>query len=363
QRFGMHDLKSNRKSAEFLFESYLQLSGAVNIPGNNQDSVLISMYLQKNQDVYEVYAKDSGEFNAALLFDVYEDEEVLVTAYRRPNILKQVEINQAETYQPQLFHFDFAYRDSENAYAMYSNKKSKIDKAFYFDENKYLSVGRENENPNTKIEKSIDGFDEVVNFNEYYIFPSMQETIHEIIPHLQVRKQNQREILRVYIKELERSGSSDPLLIIDGVMTNDIDFFLNLNPSSVMRVSLINSLKKMEYFGVIGRNGIVVVDTKIPGHAAQVPRPSNTFNLMGLSKSVEFPLKQSPNSVQNRMPDIRSTLYWNGLGKTNEKGEAGISFFCSDDTGFYKVIAEGFTASGLPFHVETDFEVVFKTEQ
>ena len=65
--------------------------------------------------------------------------------------------------------------------------------------------------------------------------------------------------------------------------------------------------------------------------------------------------------VDNRIPDLRSTLFWKPFLET-KSGAAEFNFFASDDIGPLKVVVTGFTKDGRPFSVEKEINVVFDAE-
>jgi hypothetical protein len=54
----------------------------------------------------------------------------------------------------------------------------------------------------------------------------------------------------------------------------------------------------------------------------------------------------SENSVNNRIPDFRNTLYWDPDLSTTKNGKTNVSFFSSDEPSAYMIIVEGFTSDG-----------------
>jgi len=86
-------------------------------------------------------------------------------------------------------------------------------------------------------------------------------------------------------------------------------------------------------------------------------RMNNLWQMKGYYTAREF---YQPNEIdiQSSMPDARNTLLWAPSVVTDEKGEAEISFYCSDiNTGFIGLI-EGVGASGLLGTTKCEFRVI-----
>jgi 5-hydroxyisourate hydrolase-like protein (transthyretin family) len=359
-RFNWSDVWQEKKYNSHLFKSYLDVSAEIVELGTAKprfDSLLVSIYLQKSQDIYEVYADKDGKFSAALLFDVWEEDEAFIMAYRKPNTYRNIKLKLYPMPEWNIVAAKSEMSKINDGYATYASKRKSIHSAYYFDEPLISAKSVSMPSSLDKIESAIKNYDMVINFSDYYIFPSMEETIREIIPWLQHRKINQKDIVKLYIKDLDKTGADEPLFIIDGIMTNRTDYFLNLNPADIISIKLINTLNKLEYFGVIGYNGIVVVETKIPEHKEKIARGENMIKIKGISSPL---LSKSVNHTQNsnrRVPDLRANLCWIPSIITTENGEAGISFYTSDDTGSYIIVLQGFSKDGRPFFVEESFEV------
>ena len=74
----------------------------------------------------------------------------------------------------------------------------------------------------------------------------------------------------------------------------------------------------------------------------------NSFLVRGYHTPPAFMMPDYSNSKMKaaKFNDIRSTLYWNPSGLTDENGRIDITFFTSDITANYKVIITGITAHG-----------------
>jgi hypothetical protein len=74
----------------------------------------------------------------------------------------------------------------------------------------------------------------------------------------------------------------------------------------------------------------------------------NTFLVRGYHTPPAFMMPDYSNSKvkTGKFNDIRSTLYWEPSGLTDQNGEIKISFFTSDIASSYKVIITGITSRG-----------------
>lgn len=315
------------------------------------DSAKITFFLQKSVSTYQAYVKDSA-FQVFFLMDFYGTEDIF---YRVEHEGKKIDdativLDEAPTYaQPSL-------SDSDADRLSFSSQRKRIKESFSFYK-KDVSY-EEPSPPHSLLEEEVFGADLEIKLSEYILFPTMVETLREVIPMAQHRIIRSKNVVRVFIDELDKFADESPLFVIDGVMTEDVDFFLSLNPSDVSSIKIIYSLDKLNVFGALGKGGIILVETKIPDHADVVPKGETTFSTVGLTESIKF--KSAAHlSKRGRMPDLRTALYWNPELVPDENGSATFSFYTTDVTGEFAIRLEGISGEGKPFYQEETFTVKF----
>ena len=236
-----------------------------------------------------------------------------------------------------------------------------MDQSFgFYAKSKDINTG-EGFNPNIEFEDELGGADFSVNAQEYLVFPTMEEMIREILPFVQHRKRGEKVTVRLILLEgtLNSVPKSEPLFIIDGVMSKNTELFLSLKPADILTVKVVRDRAKLRQLGAIGRNGVIFVQTK-NSLADKLIEKGNLLTVQGLSKPIDFRSSDYSKSSNQRVPDFRSTLYWNPAVKTGSNGRATVRFFASDDVGPVIIKFQGLTAEGLPFSTEKEIKVVFQ---
>lgn len=78
-----------------------------------------------------------------------------------------------------------------------------------------------------------------------------------------------------------------------------------------------------------------------------------TYYPLGYQVPVEFysPKYDKSDRIDNEIPDVRTTLYWQPQLMTDERGQARFSFYNSDQPGDYFMIIEGISENGDLVHV------------
>jgi hypothetical protein len=237
---------------------------------------------------------------------------------------------------------------SMDSYAEFTSKRKIIDQSF----NVY-SPKLSEEIKSSAFESELASADVVVMVQDYLIFPTVAEMIREIIPPLYHRKTRKGDIVRVGLLP-PMIETNDPLYIIDGMATKSTGFFLSLNPANIISIKVINDPKKLLPLGLLGRNGIVLVETKTGD--AREPLDDPAKKIIGLNRALPFKMPWQTSEILYT-PFFRSTIYWNPTINTDSNGKATFEFNCTDDMGQMVILIDGM-ANGKPFSIVKNFEVI-----
>src|SRR5690606_34245196 len=63
----------------------------------------------------------------------------------------------------------------------------------------------------------------------------------------------------VSIRGLGSISNSDPLYVVDGVITNDITY---LNPADIQNISILKDASSSAIYGIRAANGVIIITTK-----------------------------------------------------------------------------------------------------
>ncbi len=227
-------------------------------------------------------------------------------------------------------------------------------------ENAYFEQKKDSLFTNDKSLPAYQNLTENYILDDYKRFPSLNETVIEIIPDVLLRKMKKEYRFQVRTNEKFLMGKDEnPLVRVDGVFIQNMDKLLNYDVKKIERVSIGRS----EYY--IGTNlyqGIVDISTKendfwnsstlIGTTQYDMPAP--------LAKKIyyfqTYRQAEQSNTDYTRIPDFRNQLLWKPNFELSE-GETLLTFFTSDNTGTYEVVVEGFTNSGKAISAVTHFEI------
>jgi hypothetical protein len=338
-----------------LFSSRLHIKGrVVSLSGQPvPDSAKINLLLERSVSNFYAYVKDS-RFDASIWMDFFGEETVFYRVVYKDKILEDVRLI------PDQYPIEIGkITESGEEVNTFVGKRRSINKSF-----QYYKTGSGNVTVaalNKQFEEEIFAPDVQVNLTDYILFPTMEETLREVVPYIQHRKEKGKHVVRVIkrVGEFKRVAEMKPLFVIDGVITDDTDIFLRMKPSDISTIKLIHRQEKLDMFGDLGRGGIVLVETKIPDFAETMPKPETVIKATGNSEPLQFRPSRY-NDSNARIPDLRTSLFWSPNIMTNENGSATVSFFTNDIAGDFVMKVEGMTSDGKPFSAVKEFRVTFK---
>jgi hypothetical protein len=193
--------------------------------------------------------------------------------------------------------------------------------------------------------------------DDYISLPSMQEVFFELLPGIILRSRKSgydmqitNPLTGVYYKE-------PPLVMIDGVMINDMSILADLNPEIVEKIEVVKTPYLM---GDLIIHGIVNVLTR-SGNFSNISMPDYAvilpYRVIEEPSTLSAPDYSDEHNRLNRTPDLRNTLYWNPSLKTDMNGKAEIKFWTSDLPGNYIISIQGISRTGEKVTLHKSFTV------
>lgn len=199
------------------------------------------------------------------------------------------------------------------------------------------------------------------NFKDYILddytrFPTIKETFIEIVDLVFISKKNGVNSLNVVGIKASSDSGFWPLVLLDGLIILDIDELLRFNAKKVKKISV---LTEKYIYGSQLFEGVISIETNDSDY-------QNSFS-EDFIKNVELfkplPIKNYFNQMYDgsnklaRIPDYRNQLLWKPNFIINNREKNIITFFSSDNVGYYEISFEGFTNEGIPISLKEVFSV------
>lgn len=196
-----------------------------------------------------------------------------------------------------------------------------------------------------------------VRLNDYISLPVMQEVFFELLPGIVMRNKDSGYEFKITNPLTGKYYEEPPLVMIDGVIINDLNIVAGLDPAKVERIEVVMT----PYLtGDLILHGIVNVITR-EGDFGEMTMQDYAAILswrpVEEPKLFIHPDNSDSAAGSDRIPDLRNTLYWEPSLKTDSHGRAEVVFRTSDQPGIYEITVFGITESGKWVYGSKTFRV------
>ena len=191
--------------------------------------------------------------------------------------------------------------------------------------------------------------------DNYTRFPTLKETTIEVTKEVYYQQKDQNYSLHVMNYNIYPQLPEPALVLIDGLLLQNINELFNYKMKNVYKISIISGLY---YFGPKIFNGLISFTT-INNDFTSKQSGSYILETSILRPSIKkayYKIDYTDRTKNERIPDFRNQLLWLPEVKLEDK-EKTISFFTSDISGTFEIILEGFTDKGIPVSLKESIEV------
>jgi hypothetical protein len=199
----------------------------------------------------------------------------------------------------------------------------------------------------------------VYQLDDYKRFPTITETIVEVIDHVWDQKaENGKRSIDVREREFDPYYGIDlaPMVLIDGAFIQDHQSALDFDAT---KVKTIKVHREEYYYGKIVYQGIVRIETFEGDYATNLSgsylKKFNNFSSQPSKGYFNQSYAESSKEL-DRIPDFREQLFWHP-NMTFTKKTMHFECFASDVTGDFEIIIEGFTNLGMPVNIRQNIRV------
>lgn len=211
--------------------------------------------------------------------------------------------------------------------------------------------------PETKDQQQVPLFGEerlTVKMEDYIDLKDMKEVFKEIVPYMKTITHRGETELQV-ISENNYILPGKPLMLVDNVPIFDAGEIMNMHPSQIDKIEVINQAYQVGDHSV---NGIITITTKTENFGGvKAPEAAIFAEYQAIAEKSEYrPMDYDRHEAKASVPEFRTVLYWNHeLTIDGEKAE--ISFYTSDRRGEYEIIVRGMTNDGQYVYGKESFVV------
>lgn len=146
------------------------------------------------------------------------------------------------------------------------------------------------------------------------------------------------------------AGDPPPLILVDGIPV-PLSYLSTMPPCDVKSIDVVTS-----NVSLLNARGVISILTKDANDRGKGEELENipgiiTAKILGYQVRREFyspkyPITETHKAESSK--DLRSTLYWNPIIKTDSRGDAKVTFYNSDNTAMIQAGLQGISVDGKP---------------
>lgn len=145
-----------------------------------------------------------------------------------------------------------------------------------------------------------------------------------------------------------RSMQGPPMqVVLDGMYIEATELEM-INPSDVASVEVLRNVNYTSIYGSYGGGGLLIITSKtgLDARRNYTPKGLITYSPKGYYISRKFYNPKYDLSQTDNTQDLRTTIHWEPMILTNEKGKASFEFYSSDEKGTYLIQIQGMDWKG-----------------
>lgn len=251
-----------------------------------------------------------------------------------------------EMREPSLIKPDFASSNEYNPNISHYLQQSRLRKKIY------QLYGTTESNPTipitTHTQKLLPSSNRSIRLADYEYFPTLPLFLKEVSTALKYRKVGKgsygfKMFNATPDKRVFHHGS--PIFIVDGQLTRNSDFIAAIDVNEMETLDLFfNDDDLKEYFGPMGRSGIVYLTTKSKELNVPAEDFEDIFTVNGVQALPTFPIQQDFD--QSEIPHFSPVVYWHPDLKADAQGKCAFSFEHGHDKGSFVIEVVAQTIEG-----------------
>jgi hypothetical protein len=193
------------------------------------------------------------------------------------------------------------------------------------------------------------------NLDDYVSLDEMWDVLYEVVPHVRPVKNKDGYKLKIMNNE-SWVLPGNPLVLLDNVPIFDVGKIMDIHPSQVEKIEVID---RTYLLGAYAINGVVLITTKTDNFAGVSFPKSSVFAEYLTTEPLKSFHSKTYSATSNELtsrPDFRNVLLWNQDIELHDKVEE-LTFYTSDRSGSYEIIVKGTSITGERLYQKMQIEV------
>lgn len=313
------------------------------------NDISVALYVPGNASALKIVKSDNNGNFSFTLEKSYPATNIIIQIIDGDKSVLGLKIDEFDVLNNAKFSFTSSFKLNKNHIKDIENRAtaSQIENAYYNkkkDEIVPSALTAPFYSPNQKT----------YNLDDYSRFPSVKETITEVLKELYYNEKNKQYNIFISDYDVNKKVNEPAMILVDGLLIQNTNEVFDINPETIKKVDIVPGGYS---YGENIFNGIVnfitfknTFETKLTGDYIL---KLNT--LRPLPNKNYYSPKYLSATDNSRTPDYRYQLAWFYNIQNLDNKE--FTFYTSDVHGVFEVSIEGFSKSGIPLSDKTYFEV------
>lgn len=176
-----------------------------------------------------------------------------------------------------------------------------------------------------------------IDVQDYAIRGKLVDLLKEVITPFKFRKDNdeQYRVKVLYeVLDLKYFYDSDPIFIINGIVTRDFTYIANLPLQDIKRMRIYSKLETIRALKLVDIGGIAIIDMVDPLFSLTEDQRLPHQLVQGLQIPAKYPVEVDTDS---EIPQLRSLLYWMPNAQLDDNGQYHFNLPVSDDISTFEI--------------------------
>lgn len=193
--------------------------------------------------------------------------------------------------------------------------------------------------------------------DEFKRFTTMEEVFREYVMQINVRVQNSKLEMVIFDDITRQFYNENILVLLDGIPIYDYNKIFSYDPLKITRLEIV---PRRYLYGSRVFSGIASFQSsneKFDGFTLDPSLLAVDYEGLQLQREFYSPRHNNPTANSKRIPDLRTTLFWEPFVKTDANGKVDFTIFSSDMKGRYVAVLQGVNDEGVVVSGKTEFVV------
>lgn len=192
--------------------------------------------------------------------------------------------------------------------------------------------------------------------DDYKRFTTMEEVLREYVTPINVQMRNNKLYLSVFDEMTREVYHDNILLLLDNVPIHDYNKIFSYDPLKIKKLEVVprKYIYRSRYYSGIA--SFETYDGKFNGFELDPALVAVDYEGLQLQREFYSP-RYDNNSGQSRIPDLRTTLYWDPQVNIEGVKKSARRFYTSDQKGNYRIVLQGISEKGQPVFATGSFRV------